>query len=129
MHKFFFILGINLSYFFSSITGFFWFFKDVLAIKKQIRMQNEKWSFSLFPILFDKNDRSGVANGQYFYQDIYVAQQIYKNSPKRHIDIGSRVDGFVAQVAIFRKIDVMDIRPLSTKVKNINFISVHDKNR
>ena len=39
---------------------------------------------------------------------------------KRHVDIGSRLDGFVAHVASFREIEVLDIRPLKVnKHKNI----------
>ncbi|MBL8992576.1 MAG: DUF268 domain-containing protein, partial [Spirochaetia bacterium] len=41
--------------------------------------------------------------------------------PKRHIDVGSRIDGFVAHVAAFRKIEVLDIRPQSQKIKNMSF--------
>ena len=41
--------------------------------------------------------------------------------PKNILDIGSRIDGFVAHVSTFREIDVLDIRPLNGKIKNINF--------
>jgi len=43
------------------------------------------------------------------------------NSPERHLDIGSRTDGFVAHVAVFREIEVIDIREQKSKVKNIIF--------
>ena len=62
-----------------------------------------------------------MAVGDYFNQDLFVAQRIYEHSPIRHIDIGSRVDGFVAHVAAFREIEVLDIRPLTSSVKNIKF--------
>jgi len=39
-----------------------------------------------------------------------------------HVDIGSRVDGFVAHVASFRKIEVFDIRPQTNNVHNIRFV-------
>ena len=42
-----------------------------------------------------------------------VASYIYKANPITHIDIGSRIDGFVAHVASFRKIEIIDIRDLS----------------
>jgi len=66
-----------------------------------------------FPILYDYKDKAGKAMGQYFHQDLLVASFIYSKNPKKHIDIGSRIDGFVAHVASFRKIEVMDIRPLN----------------
>ena len=37
------------------------------------------------------------------------------------MDIGSRVDGFVAHVAAFREIEVLDVRPTATNVHNISF--------
>jgi hypothetical protein len=39
----------------------------------------------------------------------------------RHIDIGSRLDGFIAHVASFRSIEVFDLRPLKTEIPNIIF--------
>lgn len=66
----------------------------------------------VFPIVTDYKDSAGVASGHYFHQDLLVAQYIHENSPIRHIDIGSRIDGFVAHVASFRKIEVFDIRTL-----------------
>ena len=61
-----------------------------------------------------------------------MASLIYKKNPTRHIDIGSRVDGFVAHVAAFRPIEVIDVRDLeSTGHKNIIFTKadlMDDKN-
>jgi hypothetical protein len=64
----------------------------------------------IFPIIDEFSENAGVASGHYFHQDLLVASYIHSNNPQRHIDIGSRIDGFVAHVASFRKIEVMDIR-------------------
>lgn len=48
-----------------------------------------------------------------------MAREIYEAGPQRHIDIGSRVDGFVAHVASFRQIEILDIRPMGTEVPGI----------
>lgn len=78
-----------------------------------------------FPILIDKNDYSGNAKGHYFHQDLLVAQFIFKDNPESHIDIGSRIDGFVAHVAAFRKIEIWDIRtPPLSEHQNITFRQV-----
>ncbi|MHA7775270.1 DUF268 domain-containing protein [Roseibium sp. M-1] len=75
-----------------------------------------------WPILDDYEDNAGVASGQYFHQDLLVARYIYEAKPDRHIDIGSRIDGFVAHVAVFREIEVLDVRPLPPNAhKNIIF--------
>jgi len=74
------------------------------------------------PILTDYTDQAGSANGHYFHQDLLVASFIFVSSPKNHIDIGSRIDGFVAHVASFRKIEVLDVRNLQdTGHQNISF--------
>jgi SAM-dependent methyltransferase len=74
-------------------------------------------------ILTDYDDQAGSASGHYFHQDLLVASFIHKHNPVRHIDVGSRIDGFIAHVASFRQIDVMDVRNLeNTGHKNISFI-------
>ena len=84
-----------------------------------------------YMILDDYKASAGSASGHYFHQDLLVASFIKKDNPIKHIDIGSRIDGFVAHVASFREIDVMDIRNLEiSEHKNINFIQkdMMDKN-
>lgn len=78
---------------------------------------------NVYPILNDFNTTAGQYGGHYFHQDLLVASFIYKKNPIRHIDIGSRIDGFVAHVASFRKIEVSDIRDLpNTGHENISFM-------
>lgn len=78
----------------------------------------------LFPCLGDDGASSGTAKGHYFHQDLLVARRIFEAAPppRRHVDVGSRVDGFVAHVACFRPIEVFDVRPLASVVPNIRFV-------
>jgi len=74
------------------------------------------------PILTDFASQAGAVRGHYFHQDLLVARFISERNPKRHIDVGSRIDGFVAHVAAFRQIEVLDVRPLrSDGHPNIRF--------
>lgn len=74
-------------------------------------------------ILSDFNTAAGVSSGHYFHQDLLVANFIYLKGPARHIDIGSRIDGFVSHVASFREIEVIDLRPIENNSHpNIKFI-------
>lgn len=76
-----------------------------------------------YRILTDYTDTAGTARGHYYHQDLLVANLIFKAEPKRHIDIGSRIDGFVAHVAAFREIEVFDIRKLDeSRHANIKFV-------
>jgi hypothetical protein len=76
-----------------------------------------------YPIWSDYRKQAGSSGGDYFHQDLLVASFIHDKKPRKHIDVGSRIDGFVAHVAAFRKIQVLDIRPLSPLGHlNIEFI-------
>ena len=70
----------------------------------------------------DYDSYAGGNKGHYFHQDLLVANFIFEKNPIKHVDVGSRIDGFVAHVASFRSIDVIDLRPLNNTHKNINFI-------
>jgi SAM-dependent methyltransferase len=78
---------------------------------------------NIFAILGDYNDNAGTISGMYFHQDLLIARFIFEDKPKRHIDIGSRVDGFIAHVAAFREVEMLDIRPMGQSIHtNIRFL-------
>lgn len=76
---------------------------------------------TLKPCLHDRYDEGGATKSEYFTQDLLVARWIHEANPLRHIDVGSRLDGFVAHVASFREIEVFDIRPITAKIPGIVF--------
>lgn len=101
-----------------------------MSLKYRIRFLREYLAFKkaggkvdkLFPIYADYREQAGSATGHYFHQDLLVASYIRNSNPERHIDIGSRIDGFVAHVASFRPIEIIDVRELSdTGHENIRF--------
>ena len=99
------------------------------VLKKQLKEFNRQGKESpvsfpvskLYPVYEDRYAGAGRLEFHYFYQDLHVAQRIYKNNPVRHIDIGSRINGVVACVASFREIEVYDIRPLKMPIPNVSF--------
>jgi SAM-dependent methyltransferase len=98
-----------------------WYEHDFLELKKQ-KGSDQTFSFGTpFPILTDKDDQGGVMKGHYFHQDLFIARKIHEASPEKHVDIGSRTDGFIAHVASYRQIELLDIRPIESSVKNISF--------
>jgi hypothetical protein len=93
---------------------------------REIRRQGEKaggdFPFATFyPCLQERDQESGVIAEHYFHQDLLVARKIFLNHPERHVDIGSRIDGFVAHVASFREIEVFDVRDLHLDIGAIRF--------
>lgn len=73
------------------------------------------------PQLHDRYVEAGVTKSEYFWQDLIVARWIHAAKPKRHVDVGSRTDGFVAHVASFREIEVFDVRPITTEIPGVTF--------
>jgi len=75
----------------------------------------------LLPCLHDWYEEGGMTKSKYFWQDLLVARMIFAAKPEKHVDIGSRVDGFVAHVASFREIEVFDVRPITTQIPGVVF--------
>jgi SAM-dependent methyltransferase len=64
---------------------------------------------------------AGILPIHYFFQDLHIAQRIFENNPVKHVDIGSRIEGFVAHIASFREIEILDIRPMDIVIPNVKF--------
>ena len=109
-------MGINAVKIASVFRGLPRFAMNAVYFKKRYQGRLE-W----MPCVTDWYAEGGEAQGEYFWQDLYVARKIFDARPQRHIDIGSRVDGFVAHVASFREIEVFDIRPITATVPGIVF--------
>lgn len=73
------------------------------------------------PCLHDRYEEGGTTKSEYFWQDLLVARWVHEVAPQKHVDVGSRVDGFVAHVASFRDIEVFDVRPVSTHIPGVTF--------
>ena len=114
--------GFNPLQFIAAVRGVPLVMQDYGALKKQNEKDGSKWELQFtYPCLTQKFDSSGEASGHYFHQDFLVARRIFARQPVKHVDIGSRIDGFVAHVAVFRPIETLDIRPQTATVPNIIF--------
>lgn len=74
-----------------------------------------------YRIYRDREMEAGTGSGHYFHQDLLVARKVYADRPQRHIDVGSSMYGFVSHVASFREIDVLDVRPLKSRIPGVTF--------
>lgn len=118
------LLGIDPRRGVDSLRGLPTYVAEFIRLRRQLKMA-DAGDFRLgrpYPCLGDRLQNSGVAKGHYFHQDLLVASRIFAAQPTVHLDVGSRVDGFVAHVACFRKITVVDIRPRAAPVPNIEFL-------
>lgn len=123
LKKWFLALGINPRIILKALVNIPRYLKDKKELKNDISKGQNSFNFgSSYPCLFDREEEGGNATGHYFHQDLLVAQKIFSADPKKHVDVGSRIDGFVSHIASFREIEVFDIRDIKTKVKNIKFV-------
>lgn len=109
-------IGIDPRPFIRSLIGLPGYIRDLAKFKSSYA-----GVLKILPCLQDKFDDSGYTKSEYFWQDLIVAKTIFARSPQKHVDVGSRIDGFVAHLASFREIEVLDIRPLSNKIPGVIF--------
>lgn len=114
-------IGIDPLTFYRHITGLPHYYRALKQIKKQQGSDTSFFFGKKYPYLRDRFSQAGNMSSQYFTQDLFVARKIFKNNPVKHVDIGSRIDGFVAHVAVFREIEIVDIREQKSTERNIKF--------
>lgn len=118
-------VGIDGTKTIATLTGMGQFRRDRREYERQRKASSDPQAFpitELWPILEDRHEQAGEASGHYFHQDLCVAREIFRRQPKRHIDVGSSIYGFVSHVASFREVEVIDIRPITSTVSGITFL-------
>jgi hypothetical protein len=121
MHVSIFVKGMP---FFVFLKKYPTFLKEYAKIRGQAEKAGADFPFTkLYPCLEESDEQSGVVAEHYFLQDLLVAQKIFQtNSTLKHVDIGSRIDGFVGHIASFREVEVFDVRDQKLDIANIRFI-------
>ena len=75
----------------------------------------------IYPCLRDEDSKSQTGRGSYFYQDVWALDKIKNIAPALHVDVGSRIDGFVGQCSVFVPVTFIDIRPVVINLPNITY--------
>jgi hypothetical protein len=117
------LFGVNVRQGVLAARGLGPFFADLRAYKRAVRGQGSipPPLGKLYPCLTDRYASSGTAGGHYFHQDLLVARRVFARNPAVHVDVGSRIDGFVAHVAVFRPLLVVDVRDQTSTIPNVRF--------
>lgn len=116
------LMGINPRRGFETISNLPWYLSNLRELKAQASQSRFHFPFATpFPCLAERGVQSGATSDHYFQQDLRVARRVFELNPVRHVDVGSRIDGFVAHVAAFRPIEVFDIRPMDANIHNVTF--------
>ena len=137
LYKFFASLGIDPLKTFSTLRGYPKYFKNLHLLKRSIASSefrslpdSAKHFGNAYPIVNEFFSSAGTASGHYFHQDLLVANLIYKQKPNLHLDVGSRIDGFIAHLLSFeQKVILGDVRPISIDNSNISFVQMDLTNK
>jgi SAM-dependent methyltransferase len=70
---------------------------------------------------YDRFADAGSVTFHYFFQDLWAASQVHEAGVRRHVDVGSRLDGFVAHVLPFCDVWYVDVRPLGVRIPRLTF--------
>jgi hypothetical protein len=95
--------------------------RHIRSYRRQLSGSADSFEFRLTPVLSDRYAVAGIAKGHYFHQDLWAARRIFAAGPAKHVDIGSRIDGFVAHLLSFREVYVIDIRAMQSQVPGLTF--------
>lgn len=108
--------GIDLRKLFTAFFRIPIYIKDLIIFRR-----NFSGELKLVPSLHDRYASNGDYEHEYFWQDLHVAQYVYNKNPEVHLDIGSRIDGFISNLATCMKVTVLDIREQTVKIPNVFF--------
>jgi SAM-dependent methyltransferase len=122
-YKAFQLFGIDLQCTFNTFRVMPYFIRSLLVYQKSARGTSFQLKLKHFhPILNDIYKPAGATQNHYFFQDLWAAKKIFAARPSRHIDIGSRIDGFVSHLLVFMPVEIIDIRPIKSKAEGLKFI-------
>jgi hypothetical protein len=112
--------GFDPTIFLSALRGFPKYLADSARFQGLLRSGIDgKIRTTKSPVFADYRKSSGAARGHYFWQDLICARWIFEANPPEHFDVASRIDGFIAHLLSFRKVSILDIRPLGVNVPNL----------
>ena len=124
-------IGINFIDIIKAVPNIFYYIKTYIYFiisrqKYKAKIPNLPKFGLPYVTLGDHLKKAGEASGHYFHQDLIVASEIFETKPKIHLDIGSRVDGFITHLLSFKQKTIIgDIRELDYKNKYLSFSRIN----
>lgn len=118
------LLGLDLGRLAETLGGLPWYLGDAWRYRRlasqtrfPLRLRDMR------PMLGDRTKAAGVSFGHYFHQDLWAARKIYRRGVSKHLDIGSRLDGFVSHLLVFvPEVEVVDLRGIASPVAGLRFL-------
>jgi SAM-dependent methyltransferase len=104
------------------VRGLPFFFGNLRKYSRQNEHRSLK--FRAGEVWYRSYDRwmpAGMINKHYFLQDLWGASVLHAAGTKVHVDVGSRLDGFIAHILPFCEVTYIDIRPLEFEYPSFHF--------
>lgn len=104
---------------FFGIKGYVWYIQDLMKFKS-LDKKTKIGLLDIYPMLHEKTI-STEFDAHYFYQQLWVFENVLKDKPKEHIDVGStyQMSGYLSKIC---KTTFVDIRPIETKLNNLTVV-------
>src|SRR5436190_979154 len=104
------VFGLDVRKALTAIRGLPLYVNELHRFRGQIHdPSSDRFTFLINPQFEDRSSESGMTKSHYFHQDLLVASRIFHHNPDVHVDVGSRIDGFIAHLAVFREVEIFDI--------------------
>jgi predicted SAM-dependent methyltransferase len=104
----------------TGITGYGWYIRDLIRYQSKDK-KAKLIGMNMFPILNEKVQLTPF-DAQYFFQQLWVFENVLKRKPKSHVDVAStyELSGYLSKIV---KTKFVDIRPIKTNLKNLEIIN------
>ena len=105
--------------FFKGITGYFWYLRDLIKFKIISPKTRIKLT-DLYPMLHDKTAKTSL-DAHYFYQQLWLFENVLKDKPAKHVDVGStyQMSGYLSKIV---PTTFIDIRPIDAKLEDLKVL-------
>lgn len=102
--------------FYTGVTGYIWFIRDLLAYKLK-SPSSRLLTQNLYPVLDEKISFTPF-DAHYYYQQLWVFEQVMNSKPSEHVDIAStyQMSGYLSKIV---RTTFIDLRPIDTSLKNL----------
>jgi len=100
----------------AGIIGYVWYINDM--VRYMMKDPSARLlSLNLYPILNEKVPYTPF-DAHYYYQELWLFEQVLREMPKKHIDIASshQLSGYISKLI---PTTFIDMRPVSVKLKNL----------
>jgi len=100
--------------------GYLWYVRDLI----KFMIMNKKIDIKiidLYPVLSEKV-RETYVDTHYFYQQLWLFENVLENKPKKHVDVGStyQMSGYLSKIV---PTTFVDIRLIDVKLKNLTVVN------